>query len=125
MTIKDFKVGQTAYLLRRYRSRGEYKQEIREVEVTKIGRKFLCVNARWLERFCESGTENAEYGLVPESRTGEGTLFPSKESLELFLERKKLEEWWIDTTRYNYGTQYTLDQLRAVKTILEPDIGKL
>jgi hypothetical protein len=124
MTIKDFKVGQTAYLLRRYRSMGEYKQEIREVEVTKIGRKFLCVNARWLGRFYESGTEKAEYGLVPESRACEGMLFPSKESLELFFERKKLEKWWINTTRYNYGTQYTLDQLRAVKAILEPEVEK-
>lgn len=126
MTIKDFKVGQTAYMLSEKQSKGESKAT--EVEVVKVGRKYVTVtvNGNWWNeiRFFEPHTEafflyeDKDYGV-------KRLLFQTAKDVDDYNELIDLRSWVQEATNWMKVKDYTLAQLRAVKKILEeePDHG--
>ena len=115
MEIKDFTKGQTAYVLNMYRGRNR-DPEIAETVVEAVGRKY--VTAKYGIRYCKH--EKSPFGLVEDTnRTGTGNrlLCLTREDAEKHVEWMELTRW-LDTGAGS-GGQYTLEQLRQVKKILQ------
>ncbi|MCI9507973.1 MAG: hypothetical protein HFF62_15665 [Oscillospiraceae bacterium] len=118
MTIKDFKVGQTAYILGDGRRRNDGKATA--VEVIKVGRKYVTVTeaGRQETRFCEPAgltdclTEDKDWGSPR-------LLFLTTEAVDEYNELNDLRSWVQEATNWLKVKEYTLAQLRAVKKILE------
>ena len=119
MTIKDFKVGQTAHIMGDgCTQRNRFTTRV--AEVTKIGRKYVTVKTSggWDMKFKETCddrpflTEHTECGA---SRL----LFPSSEAVDEYREREELKTWVRSAAGWEKIDCYTLAQLRAVKKILE------
>lgn len=120
MTIKDFAPGQTVYVLTRTRGRTT-EHFIKRYKVLSVGRKYVkaAPEGSWhpIEFYLNDETdkfliENKDWG-------DKGRLFPTEQAVNDDIERdmlcswarKALDSWKIDT--------YTLEQLRAIKEILE------
>lgn len=121
MNIKDFKVGQTAYLMNFHdRQLNENTTTIDEVSVVSVGKKY--VKAKY-QNNCEKSfyqrDENDDY-LVEKVMCGnENYLFLSLTAADEYKERKELSRWISNKTQYMRGTQYSIEQLREIKRILE------
>lgn len=119
MTIKDFKVGQTVYVLGDG-GRERNKCLVTAAEVVKVGRKYVTISGSWGMQFKETSTsrpylvEVKEYGAPR-------LLFPSSEALDEYREREELKMWVRMASDWGKIDRYTLAQLRAVKKILEAD----
>jgi len=117
MTIKEFVVGQTVYIMGDGRSWCP-EHVITTAEVVKVGSKYVTISGSWGSRFKEVSTrkqylvEHTEYG--PPRR-----LFPSREAVDNYIEREGLKEWLRAATGWDKIDRYTMSQLRAVKQILE------
>lgn len=85
VNLQDFKPGQTVYILNR-----ERKLQIIEREIESVGRKYVTIAGNWAEQyFIRHETENF---LVEKVNFGYSKyLFPTKEALNLYLERQELE----------------------------------
>lgn len=115
MTIKGFEKGQVAYILNMHKGYNR-APTITETSVTAIGRKYVTVsNGNRYE------TDNGNpYGLEEVIDLGNRTILcPSKTDAEMYIEWKQLEIW-LSKISPAYKT-YTLEQLRQVKAILEPE----
>lgn len=120
MTIKDFSVGQTAYVLSERKING--KNLVVLAEVIKVGRKYVTVKAEGWEqiRFFESLVEadclyeDKDYGV-------KRLLFPTTEAVDEHNELIDLRNWVQQATDWMKVKCYTLAQLRAVKKILEDE----
>ena len=117
MTVKDFHVGQTVYIVR-----GDIRERrndlAEKVEIVKVGRKYVTINGNWGQKFKETDKDTAY--LVEHTEYGNpDMLFPSKNALEEFLELCELKMWILREINWNKVDQYTLWQLRKVKEILE------
>lgn len=85
MNIKDFKPGQTVYILSRERA-----QTITERVVKSVGRKYVTLLVNWDEQYYVRN--DTEGFLVEKVDVGYSKyLFSTKEELELHIERAKLE----------------------------------
>ncbi|MDE7245539.1 MAG: hypothetical protein K2O18_16420 [Oscillospiraceae bacterium] len=124
MTIKDFKVGQTAYIVGDWRRRDDGKATA--AEVVKVGRRYVTVKeaGRQETRFYEAVgfndclAEDREYGA-------KRLLFPTAEAVDEYNELNDLRSWMQEATNWMKVNNYTIAQLRAVKNILEDnDYGK-
>lgn len=124
MTIKDFKVGQTAYIIGDWRRRDDGKATA--VEVVKVGRRYVTVKeaGRQETRFCEAIgftdclAEDRDYGA-------KRLLFATAKAVDEYNEFNGLRDWVQEATNWIKVKDYTLAQLRAVKKILEDtDYGK-
>lgn len=120
MTIKDFNPGQTIYVV--YMKKGyNAKPEICERKVVKVGRKYITDDRDC--RFYETDIimdDHRTHVLLEDREFGEkGYLFASKEEADSWIELDKLEKWLSTIRCYNHP--YTVEQLRKVKEILEPD----
>ena len=91
MTIKDFKVGQTVFVM----GDGSVQRDIfrtAAAEVVKIGRKYVTISGSWGMQFKETGSsrpylvEHTEYGAPR-------LLFPSREAVDEYREREELKTW--------------------------------
>lgn len=118
MEIGAFKPGQTAYVM------GDDRRErggtpVKEVEIAKVGRKYVTIGGRWGERFRETVGKNKPY-LIEEAEYGSPRLlFPTEDAVRDYMEREKLKEWVRIAAGWEKIDRYTLEQLRAVKKILE------
>lgn len=117
MTIKDFKVGQTAYILEDG-YRGAFGTAT-EVEVAKVGRRYVTVRDMGREtRFFES--VNSTTHLVEDRNYGsKRLLFLTTEAVAEHKELIDLQNWLQEATNWLKVKHYTLAQLREVKKILE------
>lgn len=110
ISIKDFKVGETAYVLRTYNR----EDRLHPAEVVAIGRKYITVKKHgWVLKF----TENPyyDYALV-----GDGhLLFLSEQGYKDYTEQLDLEKWLRNNVQGYGRSRYSLEQLRKVKEILE------
>lgn len=117
MTLKDFSIGQPVYLLKNdgYGKRTTMQTAL----VKKIGRTYLTVTyGIQTMKFLPS-----EQYWVEKTEWGYPTLlFESKERRTDFLEKVELEKWLRSIGRRS--EMYTIEQLRAVKKILETESGK-
>lgn len=121
MTIKDFIQGKTAYKLTEESKRGELSFAIHEYTVVSVGRKYVKVQrdgsffSEEYYKINETDTflEPKEYDYSRKTK-----LFISKEDAEDEIERMSLVKWFYKL-HYSNAEKYTLEQLRAVKKILE------
>ena len=121
MTIKDFKVGQTAYIMGDGCTQRK-RFDTWAAEVTKIGRKYITVETPggWDMKFRE--TEGSNPYLVEQTEYGAARLlFPSRKAVDEYREREELKNWVRTAAGWDKIDRYTLTQLRAVKKILEED----
>ena len=118
MTIKDFKVGQTAYILGD--RRGKDAGLATEAEVVKVGRKYVTVapGARQEIRFFEPHTETT---FLYEDNGTKRLLFLTTKDVDEYNELNDLRSWVQEATNWMKVKDYTLAQLRAVKKILKGD----
>ena len=120
MDIKDFAVGQKAYFYGgSIRSKGD--APLQEVTITKVGRKYVTAKGGWWERQFEP-TYNAEVDryLIEKVEIGTaGRLYATREDYEIEREADSLRGWLNKATNWSNVRTYTLEQLRAVKAILE------
>lgn len=119
MTIKDFKVGQTAYILEDGQ-RATFGAAA-EVEVAKVGRRYVTVRECGQEtRFFEPA--NSTTYLVEDREYGsKRLLFLTTEAVAEHKELIDLQGWVQEATNWLKVKRYTLAQLREVKKILEGD----
>ena len=118
MDIKSFKPGQTVYIVGDAQ-RSRDKSSAVEAEVARVGRKYVTISGRWGERFREALNGNMPY-LIEETKYGSPRLlFPSEDAVREYREREELKEWVRVATGWDKIGRYTLEQLRAVKKILE------
>ena len=118
MGIKDFKVGQTAYIIGEGRRRDDGK--VTAVEVVKVGRIYVTVNEGGSResRFCEvvgfAGclAEDKNYGT-------KRLLFLTTKAVDEYNELEDLRNWVQEATNWLKAKDYTRTQLREVKRILE------
>lgn len=116
MTIKDFTVGQTAYVYNTDR-RENPKKGYAEVTVAKIGRSYVTLGDGWGRRF---GVGYGGNYLVEKVDAGSPAyLFRTKQDLDDYLEAEKLRvevrqamDWWN-------LQRLPLSKLRAIKAILD------
>lgn len=121
MTIKDFHIGQTAYMI--YESSLKEKNFAEAVTVVKVGRKYVTVNdGGWQReiRFFESHTETP-YLFEDRDRGARRLLFLTTEAVDEYNELNDLRSWVQEATNWMKVKDYTLAQLRAVKKILKGD----
>lgn len=117
MTIKDFTVGQTAYVYCTDK-RSNPEKGYREVTVKKVGRVYVTVGERWETKY-EAGLNEENY-LVEATDYGDSSyLFRTKQDLEDFLEWKSLTVYLRSAFDWGNITRLSLAQLRAVKQIID------
>lgn len=113
--IKDFKVGDIAYIKRPYRN----DKALHQVQVVKTGRKYITVR----EYHCETQYSAEDYSplaLVEKVDAGAPSLlFKSEQAYMDYEEQKNLEIWLMRAAYPSGGHKYSLEQLRKVKEILE------
>lgn len=84
-----------------------------------MGRKYVTISGRWGERFREAHNRDMPY-LIEEAEYGSPRLlFPSEDAVREYQEREELKEWVRVAAGWDKIDRYTLEQLRAVKKILE------
>lgn len=120
MKLKDFTVGQTAYMFGDD-SRRNKLNNVAEVEVVKVGRKYVTVSRkdyRWEERFFSRWdespylVEDVDYGYPR-------LLFPSKAAADEYAETQELRTYICGAIDMLKIKQYSLKQLRAIKKIID------
>ena len=115
MTIKDFRVGEPAFIVNMNFGRKD-APSITETMVAGIGRVYVTTTTG--RRFME-GTH--EEFLTEKVSFGESDLFfNSRTAAEEYIEKNGLE-LWLGCISVDGAKRYTLQQLRAVKNILEPE----
>lgn len=117
LTIKDFKVGDIVYTLNMNRGRNE-KPVIHEETVTTVGRTYVTtgINA-WSRKYMNW---DAEY-LHEKVECGESRqLFKTMSDVEDYIEKCDLA-LWLGGMSVHKAEQYSVVQLRKVKTILNED----
>lgn len=115
ITIKDFKVGEPAFIVNMNFGRKE-APSITETVIKTVGRVYVTTN--WDRRFMggiheECLTEKVSIG-------SSDLLFNSRIAAEEYIEKNDLA-MWLGCISVDGAKSYTLQQLRAVKNILEPE----
>lgn len=120
VSLKDFSVGATAYTISNENGNSQYK--LSEYRVISVGRKYVTVTEMMLRasafRFGISAVSN-EYLAEVVNYGWSKKLFPTKEKAEEYIEKENLRIWVDKALMYSKSKEYTLDQLRRVKAILE------
>lgn len=116
LTVKDFSPGDIVYIVRENRGRKESSNIVKRT-VKKVGRKYVILNGSgcyeekyedWKSDYLH---EKADYGEP-------SLLFKTEEDAMKYLEKKELIRW-ISNISFVRAEKYSLQQLRAVKQILE------
>lgn len=113
VTIKDYKKGDTAYILTKNFGRNT-KPFITETTVKSVGRKYVTVS-RWDRKFenCDS-----EYLYEVVNYGENGLLFKTEQEVKDYLEKQDLA-LWLGCMSVSQAEKYSLEQLRRVKEILK------
>ena len=117
MTIKDFKVGQTAYILEDGH-RAAYGAAA-EAEVTKVGRMYVTVREYRQESRFYDPVNSTTYLVEDKDCGAKRLLFLTAEAVAEHKELIDLQGWVQEATSCLKVKRYTLAQLREVKKILE------
>lgn len=121
MTIKDFTPGQTVYALSRVREKITH-HTIRRYMVISVGRKYVKVApADFPDLTTEfyKLEEDAEYLTERKDWGNPMRLFLTEAAANDDIEADMLRSWFRKATEHYRIEEYTLEQLRAVKRILE------
>lgn len=125
MEIKNFKVGQEV-AIRRKPMRGP--SAVVSAIVTKVGRKYVYARMAQGANNAEIQFENGdayENCLTEHSDPYAPTrfLYPSLRDADDAKELEQLQRWLGKAARWDVVRTFTLEQLRAVKQILDPEGG--
>ena len=119
MTIKDFTVGQTAYVYNTDH-RNNPKEGYAEVTVAKVGRSYVTLGGGWGRRF-GVGYGPGNYLVEMLNAGSPAYLFRTKKDLDDYIETETLRvalrqamDWWN-------LQQLPLSKLRAIKAILDSE----
>lgn len=125
MDIKDFHVGQTAYLCEicKRNSRKIDEWTLREVTVTKVGKKYVTVRIYASDvQFMSSENARKSRCLVEKTDWGNPCrLYLTREAFEEDRELEELREWMRKAACWEILGRYTLEQLRKAKEILSSE----
>lgn len=121
MNIKDFTPGQTAYALQEQRGKTTH-HIITQYTVISVGRKY--VHAKPVKGYHEEQffkmREVDEYLSEKEDWGGSRLkLFPTEAEAQDYIEKTMLQDWLQRAVTYGKIEGYSLEQLRAVREILE------
>lgn len=125
MNIKNFKVGDTVYILDYHYCRDISKATVKEAVVTGVGRKYVSVKPAEYLHF------NTEYKFhddlnkvyyLTSNDSQENKLFRSMQDLD---DWKESEDLYKEVTSFfrSYYTNLTLNQLRRIKGIIDEKEG--
>lgn len=115
ITIKDFKKGEKAYSVLRNHGRNA-EPIIREEPIITIGRTYVTTSVG--SREFKYQNHNTDY-LFEKVDYGESRLlFKTRQDAENYIETCKLAQW-LGSISISKAEQYSLKQLRTVKSILE------
>ncbi len=119
MTIKDFKVGQTAYIL----GGGNLTSLglVTETEVFKVGRRYVTIREGRVETRFYEPINSTTYLVEDKDYGSKRLLFLTTNAVDEYKELNDLRNWVQEATNWMKIKNYTLAQLRAVKEILEED----
>lgn len=118
MKIKDFKVGDTVYIIdAEGRNQNDYK--IQTETVTKVGRLYVTVGEDWnaelYEAFCD-------YCLAQKREWGcRKFLFKCESDIDKYFKIKKYTKWLFTNIGGASSHCYTFDQIQSVIAILNPN----
>lgn len=117
MTIKDFKVGQTAYIL----GGGNLASLglVTETEVFKVGRRYVTIREGCLETRFYEPINSTTYLVEDKDYGSKRLLFLTTTAVDEYKELNDLRNWVQEATNWMKIKNYTLAQLREVKRILE------
>lgn len=119
MTIKDFKVGQTAFVVKvEFCFTQQDRFSITETEVVKVGKKYVTISGNWTAQFKEA-CESRPYLVEHKECGAPRLLFPSREAMDDYIESEELKFWIRTAVGWDKIDHYSLEQLRAVRKILE------
>lgn len=128
MHIKDFQVGQTAYMLSgENRCRTAPPAPLKEVTVLKVGHKYVTVaepqmvEHPWSHIQFESTPEGFLYLTEKRDWGYARSLFATQEAYLDHRDRELLWQWIRNAVDRQRFYDYSVDQLRAVKQILDPE----
>lgn len=121
VSVKDFKQGQTAYILTRKRGRTQ-EHFVSQCVVVSVGRKYVKTakqesDIRTSDFYNVRGDDDY-LCEVDYCNTGR-KLFPTQQAALEDIERDMLKSWISKATDYSRIDSYTVQQLRKVKEILE------
>ena len=117
MTIKEFHVGQTVFLMGERRGL-QTQYTTTQATVAKVGRKYVTINDAWGRQFKE--THDHRPYLYEHTNVGTPLMLsPSQEAVDTYIEHEGLKRWVQDAASWSKIDRYTLEQLREVKRILE------
>ena len=119
MKIKDFSVGQIAYLYGYEYHGNRSKPFVAEVEVLRVGTRYVTIKHQGCEIRFERRYEGDFFLREKTNRGASWELFLKKETLDEYIERGELERWLQKAAEWTKLRHYTTEQLRAVKRILE------
>lgn len=119
ITIKDFKKEKTAYIVNMNLGRME-EPSITETVVASVGRTYVTTGIDTVQRRFMNNHNESEYLVEKVSFGDSDLLFASRTAAEEHIEKYFLGLWlvFISTTKAN---KFTLQQLRDVKKILDPE----
>lgn len=118
MKIKDFTVGQTAYLLEGQQGRFEGTDRIKKVNVLKVGRIYVTIDG-YGRRFALSGSQNPYlYEVLPITRAAK--LFLTYDDAVDEIKREALIKK-IHNASFKSIYDCTLAQLEQIDDILFPN----
>ena len=114
-SIKEFNVGDTAYMLI-VASYYKEKDKLQEVTIKNVGRKYVSIGYGYRDiKFEES--DWLEFGLVEKSDTGSSRyLFKSTEDYKDWLDKKRLRSYM--KRLFEYGNTVSLRKLREIEEII-------
>lgn len=119
MKIKDFSVGQIAYLYGYEYYGNRTKPFVAEVEVLRVGTRYVTVKHQGREVRFENRYKGDFFLREKTNRGAQWMLFLKKETLDKYIERGELERWLSGAAEWTKLRHYTIEQLRAVKKILD------
>lgn len=122
MEIKDFTPGQTAYALMTRRGKTT-EHFVMRYTVTKVGRKYVSSTKTpgggYEEQFFKQREEDEYLTEKEDWGSSRLKLFLTEQATTDYIEKTMLCTWFKQATAYGEIEKYTLNQLRAVRDILE------
>lgn len=120
-SVKDFKPGQTAYILTRKRGRTQ-EHFVSQCIVVSVGRKYVKTakqeSSSITSDFYNLRGDDDYLSEVDYCNTGR-RLFPTQQAAIEDIEKDMLKDWISKATQHSSMEKYTVQQLREVKEILE------
>lgn len=117
MTIKEFHVGQTVFLMGEHRGL-QTQYTTTQATVAKVGRKYVTINDVWGRQFGET-SDHRPYLREHKDIGSPLMLFPSQDAVDIYIEHEELKKWLREAANWSKIDRYTLEQLREAKRILE------